>query len=131
MGLDWRLGSACSSNRTVKLLSNNLQQFISVADGGGILSCVLFGSYARGAERGRDIDLLFVVRSKKEREKPLLSTCRRLSALLGVEVSRVVMDEREFRTSLRAKEPAMATILEHSQRLIIVGREYFTRNTNV
>lgn len=125
---DWRLGSACSANRSVKLLSNSLQQFIS-ADSNGVLSCVLFGSYARGAERGRDMDLLFVVRSKKESGKTLPSMCRQLSALLGIEVSPVVMDEREFRASLRAKEPAIATILEHSQRLVIVGREYFIRNT--
>lgn len=128
MRIDWRLGSACSSNRTVKLLSNSLQQFIS-ADR-GVLSCVLFGSYARGAALGRDMDLLFVVRSKKESGKPLPSMCRRLSALLGiVEVNPVVMDEREFRASLKVKEPAIATILEHSQRLIIVGREYFIRST--
>lgn len=126
---DYRLGSACASSKTIRLLAGNLQRFL--AKDADVLSCALFGSYARGAEKGHDVDLLFVVNSKKKREKGLLAMCRQLSVLLGLEVNPVIMDEREFRTSVGAGEPAIKTILEPSQRLIISGREYFIRNTMI
>ena len=39
------------------------------------------------------------------------------------------MNEKELAAALKTKEPAVISILEPSQRLIIVGKEYFLRKT--
>ena len=88
-----------------------------------ILICLIFGSYARDTIKEiSDIDLLFVV-TKKDRE--ISKKCSGLSALLNKEINQLVFNEKEFREALRVKEPTTSSILEPSQRLIIIGKEYF------
>ena len=94
-----------------------------------VLSCLVFGSYAREAvKESSDIDLLFVV---KRKDKGLLKKCSHLSTLLGKEINPLVFNEKQFKEVLRIKEPAITSLLEPSQRLIILGREYFLKLENI
>ena len=114
-----------NGGRILKLLVKSLKEFFSKDR--NVLTCVLFGSFARGAfDEKSDIDLLFVVKSKV---KQIEEKCSQLSTLLGREINPIVMNEREFGIALQAKEPAIASLLEPSQRLLIIGKEYFLRNT--
>ncbi|MCK5233202.1 MAG: nucleotidyltransferase domain-containing protein [Candidatus Aenigmarchaeota archaeon] len=56
-----------------------------------ILSCCLFGSFARGAAtKESDMDLLFAVKAHDER---ILKGCRDMSAVLGRDISPLVLKE--------------------------------------
>jgi len=112
-----------AENKILKLLIKNLQEFFSKDK--NILSCLVFGSYAREAvKESSDIDLLFIV---KKKDKELLKRCSQLSTLLGKEINPLVFDERQFKEVLGIKEPAIASLLEPSQRLIVIGKEYFLK----
>lgn len=114
-----------NGGRILKLLIKSLKEFFSKDK--NVLACVLFGSFARSYfTEESDIDLLFVVKSKV---KQIEERCSQLSNLLGREINPLVMNEREFRIVLQAKEPTIASLLEPSQRLLIIGKEYFLRNT--
>ncbi len=114
-----------NGSRILKLLVKSLKEFFSKDK--NVLACVLFGSFARGSfTEESDIDLLFVVKSKV---KQIEERCSQLSTLLGREINPLVMNEREFRIALQSKEPTIASLLEPSQRLLIIGKEYFLRNT--
>ena len=109
-----------TENKDLRLLIKNLQDFLSQDK--NILSCLVFGSYAREAIReSSDIDLLFIVRKKEEE---ISKKCSQLSTLLSKEVNYLAFNENEFKKALKIKEPAIASILEPSQRLIILGKGY-------
>lgn len=119
---DYKAGS---SGKMIAPIINNIQLFFSKNQ--DILTCCLFGSYARkAATKESDIDLLFVI---KTGEREILKSCREISAVLGIEINPVIMNETEFFTALRAKEPTMLSILKPAQRILIIGKEYFLRNT--
>ncbi|MDP3026762.1 MAG: nucleotidyltransferase domain-containing protein [Nanoarchaeota archaeon] len=114
-----------TKNRDLIILIKNLQEFFSSDK--NVLSCILFGSYARESHSEKsDIDILFVVKSK---DKEILNKCRNFSSLLSKEVNPIILNEKEFLIALKTKEPMIATILEPSQRLLIIGKEYFLKNT--
>lgn len=114
-----------NGGRILKLLIKNLKEFFSKDK--NILACILFGSFARGSfNEESDIDLLFVVKSKA---KEIAEKCSNLSTLLDREINPIVMNEREFGIALQTKEPTIVSLLEPSQRLLIIGKEYFLRNT--
>ncbi|MFH1642033.1 MAG: nucleotidyltransferase domain-containing protein [Nanoarchaeota archaeon] len=108
-------------SKDLKILIRNLKEFFSKDK--NVLSCVLFGSFARNVS-GEDIDLLFLV---KKRSDYVIEKCSQLSTLFGKEVSPLVMLEKEFKSALQSKEPTIISILEPSQRLLVVGKEYFLR----
>ena len=110
-----------TDNRILKLLIKNLQEFFSKDK--NILSCLIFGSYAREATKeSSDIDLLFVV---KKKDKDIIKKYSQLSTLLGKEINPLIFNETEFKEALKIKEPAIATLLEPSQRLIVIGKEFY------
>lgn len=112
-----------TDNKTLKILINKLQELFS--HDRNVIVCMVFGSYARDAiEEKSDIDLLFAVRKKEE---GILKKCSYLSTLLGKEINPIIFNENEFKKALRIKEPAIASILEPPQRLIIIGKEFFLR----
>src|SRR3989338_11030874 len=114
-----------AKDRILNLLIRNLQEFFSKDK--NILSCVIFGSFARQSyEKGSDIDLLFVV---KTRQDDIAKTISQIGSVLGREMNPIIMNEKELAAALKTKEPAVISILEPSQRLIIVGKEYFLRKT--
>ncbi len=121
---DYRLGTA---GKKTKSIIGNIQTFFS--KNRDILTCCLFGSYAREAfTEESDIDLLFVI---KRGENEILKACRDISSVLGKEINPIIMKEKEFFISLKSKEPTMETILKPSQRLLLIGKEYFLRNTRM
>ena len=114
-----------AENKILKLLIKNLQEMFSKDV--NILSLIIFGSYAREAfKETSDVDLLFVV---KKKDKDVLKKCSQLSTLLGKEINPLVFNEMEFKEVLKTKEPTIVSILEPSQRLIIIGKEYFLTET--
>ncbi|HLC53457.1 MAG TPA: nucleotidyltransferase domain-containing protein [Candidatus Nanoarchaeia archaeon] len=116
-----------TKDKILNLLLRNLQELFSKDK--NVLSCLVFGSYAREAvKESSDIDLLFVV---KRKDKGLLKKCSHLSTLLGKEINPLVFNEKQFKEVLRIKEPAITSLLEPSQRLIILGREYFLKLENI
>ncbi|RLG13826.1 MAG: hypothetical protein DRN71_04150 [Candidatus Nanohalarchaeota archaeon] len=121
---DYKVG--CSLPK-VKTVVNNVQMFFSGDK--NILACCLFGSYARGGINPEsDVDLLFVV-SKSKGEDEILKGCRDISGVIGCEINPVIMSEKEFFSALKERKPMIETILKPSQRLILIGKEYFLRNT--
>lgn len=119
---DYMVGAAGKKTKTV---IGNIQAFFSKNK--NILTCCLFGSYAREAFTEKsDVDLFFVI---KKDEDEILKACRDISSVLGKEINPVIMREKEFFVALETKEPAIETILKPSQRLLLIGKEYFLRNT--
>lgn len=119
---DYKIGSA--GRKTAQII-NSIQTIFS--GNRDILTCILFGSYAREAASSRsDVDLLFVVTG---REKEILKSCRDVSAVIGVEINPVILKETEFFSALRTREPTLLGMLMPAQRLILLGKEYFLRNT--
>lgn len=119
---DYKAGTA---GKKTKSIIGNIQAFFSRNK--DVLTCCLFGSYAREAFTGEsDIDLLFVIRKG---EDEILKACRDISSVLGKEINPIIMKENEFFAALETKEPAIETILKPSQRLVLIGKEYFLRNT--
>jgi len=118
---DYRVGSC---NKKIKPLIKNIQMFFS--GNKNIMTCCLFGSYARDASTEEsDVDLLFVVRAEDD---SILHQCRDISGLLGKEINPLIMKEKEFFSALINREPAIESIIVPSQRLILVGKEYFLRH---
>mgnify|MGYP001569165378 CR=1 FL=1 len=105
------------NDKTLKLLIKNLKIFFP-----NILSCIVFGSYAR-LEEGKDIDLLFV----SNKNDKIIDLCNKLSVLINKEINPIIMNENEFELALKEKEPTISSILEPSQHLLIIGREYFLK----
>ncbi len=112
-----------TENKELNLLIKNLQDFFSQDK--NILACLVFGSYAREAiTKNSDIDLLFIV---KKSSKEISKKCSHLSVLLGKEINPLIFNESEFKKALEIKEPAIISILEPSQRLIILGKAHFLK----
>lgn len=112
-----------TENKDLRLLIKNLQDFFSKDK--NILSCLVFGSYAREAiTKISDIDLLFIVKKKDEE---ISKKCSQLSTLLSKEINPLIFNEKEFKKALKIKEPTIVSILEPSQRLIVVGKGYFLK----
>jgi predicted nucleotidyltransferase len=112
-----------TENKDVRLLIKNLQDFFSQDK--NILSCLVFGSYAREAiTEISDIDLCFIVKKKDE---DISRKCSGLPTLLGREINPLIFDEVEFKKALKIKEPAIVSILEPSQRIIVLGKSYFLK----
>lgn len=112
-----------TDNKNLNLLIKNLQEFFS--NDKNVISCLIFGSYAREAiKESSDIDLIFIV---KKKDKEILKKCSQLSTLLGKEINPLIFNEKEFKETLKIKEPAIASILEPSQRLLVIGKEYFLK----
>lgn len=112
-----------TENKDLKLLIKTLQEFFSKDK--NILSCLIFGSYAREAiTEDSDVDLLFIVNKKDEE---ILKKSSQLSTLSGREINPLIFSENEFKKALKIKEAAMISILEPSQRLIVIGKEYFLK----
>lgn len=110
-----------TDNRILKLVIRNLQEFFSKDR--NMLSCLIFGSYAREATKeSSDMDLLFVV---KKKDRDILKKCSQLSTLLGKEINPLIFNETEFKEALKIKEPTIATLLEPSQRIIVTGKEFY------
>ncbi len=113
-----------TENKDLKLLIKNLQDFFS--QNKDILTCLIFGSYARETiTEASDIDLLFILRKKEEE---ISKKCSQLSTLLSKEINPLIFNESEFKKALKIKEPAIASILEPSQRLIVMGKGYFLKH---
>ncbi len=120
---DYRLKT---ENRILKMVIKIIQEQF---DDGNIICCLVFGSYARNASNEKsDIDLLFVA---KKKEKGINRRISQLSTLLNKEISPLLFNEREFEEALQIKEPAIATITEPSQRLIVIGKEWFIKKTAI
>ncbi len=112
-----------TKNRTLSFLIKDLQRYFSRDR--NVLACCIFGSYARnGQTKSSDIDLLFVVKKKSEEINDI---CLKLSSLLGKEINQIVLTEKEFEAALKTKEPAIASLLEPSQRLLVLGKEWFLK----
>lgn len=119
---DYKLGT---NDTTLRLLIKNLQEFF--LEDNNILSCIIFGSFARGThERESDIDILIIVKSKF---REIYTKCSHISSILNRKINPMLMNEKEFTTAIKSGEPAMVSILEPSQRLIAIGKEYFLRKT--
>ena len=107
----------------VKLLIKNLQEFFSKDT--NILCCIIFGSIARGLyNKESDIDLLFIVKSKF---REIHRRCNQLASVLNKEINPLIMNEEEFIKATQSGEATIFSILEPSQRLIAVGRNYFLK----
>ena len=110
-----------TDNKILKLLVKNLRILFP-----NVLSCIIFGSYAR-IGGGDDIDLLFIVKGNGKESREILDSCNKLSILLNKEVNPVVMNENEFEIALKEKDPTISSILEPSQHLLATGKEYFLK----
>ena len=119
---DYKTGS---SDKKLKSIVGNILTFFS--GNKSILSCCLFGSYARGAATEKsDIDLLFVITGGGDE---ILKSCRDISAVVGKEINPIIMKEKEFIVALKAREPVIETMFVPSQRLLLIGKEFFLRKT--
>ncbi|MEK6907123.1 MAG: nucleotidyltransferase domain-containing protein [Nanoarchaeota archaeon] len=106
-----------TDNNILRLLIKNLKIFFP-----DVLSCVIFGSYAR-LGKGNDVDLLFIIKKQEN----ILESCNKLSTLLNKEINPIIMKEMEFEIALKEKEPTISSLLEPSQRLLVIGKEYFLK----
>lgn len=110
-----------TKNKELRLLIKNLQEFFSQDK--NIICCIIFGSFARESiTKDSDIDLLFVINKKDESLSKKLS---QLSSLFDREINPLIFMDSEFKKAVEIKEPSIASILEPSQRLIIIGKKYF------
>ena len=93
--------------------------------GNKIITVSLMGSYVYpwNQGKGNDIDLLFVIKKQEN----ILESCNKLSTLINKEINPVIMKEMEFEIALKEKEPTISSILEPSQRLLVIGKEYFLK----
>jgi predicted nucleotidyltransferase len=108
-----------SKDKILALLIKNLQEFFSKDK--NILSCVIFGSFARIAYgKESDIDLLLIVKTKNDE---IMRKISKIGSMLSREINPIIINEREFNTAIKTKEPAIASILEPSQRLLVIGKE--------
>lgn len=114
-----------TETRLLKQIIKNLkQQFSKEID---LLTCCIFGSYARGAQtKESDVDVLFVIKNKNI-EMKITKKLSQLSTLLGLEFSPIIMGEEEFLATIETHEPAMATLMKPGQRIIVFGIEYFIK----
>jgi len=109
----------------LNLLIKDLQRRFSKDK--NVLACCIFGSYARsGQTKESDVDLLFVV---KKKSSEIEDFCSKLSQVLSKEINQIVLTEKEVKTALKTKEPAIVSLLEPSQRLLVCGREWFLKAT--
>lgn len=112
-----------AKDKILALLIKNLQEFFSKDS--DIISCIIFGSFARGAYgKESDIDLLLIVKTK---HKDITRKISQIGYVLSREINPIIMNEKEFDIALKNKEPTIISILEPSQRLLVIGKEYFLK----
>jgi len=115
-----------TENKILKGIIKNVSLFYKNKE---ILCCCIFGSYARGAEtKESDVDILFIMKNKNA-EAEIAKKISQVGTLLHLKFNPVFMDEKEFLRTLEIKEPALATMLKPSQRIIIFGIEYIVKQT--
>lgn len=114
-----------TENRRLKNLYRHVQLAFSRNE--QILACILFGSWARGAQTfDSDVDILFVVKTERARQE-IIKKCNELSLALGADIAPIILDRKAFSVALKAKEPAMLSLLKPAQRVIIFGIEAFLK----
>lgn|SRR3989338_9636625 len=116
-----------TEDKTLKMIIKTLQQ--QFGKNNRIISCIIFGSYARGAAtKESDADVLFIIESK-DIGLVIMKKMSQLGALMNLKFSPIIMTVSEFKTTIETKEPATVTLLKPSQRIIVFGIEYFVRTT--
>ncbi|MBI2565333.1 nucleotidyltransferase domain-containing protein [Candidatus Woesearchaeota archaeon] len=106
-----------------KTVNSIIKHLTNLFFDGYILTCILFGSYARiSFTEESDIDILLVVKKKNFEIKNKIS---QLSTVTGKEVNPLILSEREFKDLIKKKEASIMTLKKTSQRLIIKGTNYF------
>lgn len=90
-----------------------------------LFSIVLFGSLVKGTDfKKSDIDLFFIVSSKKKYDEVIDMECVALSKSFGIEVSPIVSEPTNFLTMLKDKENNVGKeILKN--KIILFGAEKF------
>lgn len=93
--------------------------------GDAVLTCCIFGSYARAAEGAEsDIDILFVI-EKEAMKTPILKQIAQLKTLFKVELSPMILLKEELWEMKEKNEPAIITLLDPKQRIIVTGIQNF------
>jgi len=119
---DYRL---TTKNKIVNSIIKNLSNLFSDKN---ILTCVLFGSYARlSFTKDSDVDILLVI---KKRGAEIKNKVSQLSAVLGKEVNPLILSEKEFMLAITKKEPSIMSLKIPTQRLIIKEADYFLKMIN-
>lgn len=81
-----------------------------------VRAVVVFGSRARGDFTSKsDLDVLFVVSDKETMEGRIMEELAGLSGSLGVQLSPVVMSEKDFSGRLKAKDKFVSNILSEGK----------------
>ena len=112
-----------------KVVNSIIKHLTNLFTDKNILTCVLFGSYARlSFTKDSDVDVLLVVKRKNREIKNEIS---QLSTILGKEVSPLILSEKEFLSTVNKKEPSIISLKKPSQRLIIKGVDYFLEKIEV
>ena len=94
-----------------------------------ILACSIFGSYAREAQtKASDIDILFVIRNEVLHYE-IMKAVSQFRSLFQVDINPIIFSEREFLAAVNIKDPGILTILKPSQRILVLGLEYFIKET--
>ena len=115
---DYRLET---KNKTVNSVIKHLTNLFSEDN---ILTCVLFGSYARLSFSNKsDVDILLVVKPNTEIKKKI----SQLASITGKEINPLILSEKEFKNMINNKEVSVMTLKKPSQRLIIKGSDYFLK----
>jgi len=110
-------------NTKNKIVNSIIKHSVNLFSSKNILTCVLFGSYARlSFTKESDIDLLLVVKEKNNEIKKKIS---QLTTITGKEVNPLIISEKEFETMIDNKEMSIMTLKQNSQRFIIRGIKYF------
>lgn len=116
------------------LLRNIAEDLISISSGmisEFVVSIILFGSYAKGAEtKESDIDVLFIIRkgTKANYRKwlgEIREVCRRISERHAKKISPFILAASDFREGL-AKNQALVTEV-YRNHVILAGAEFYIK----
>lgn len=102
-----------SQNKTAKIYSNELENFPAKA-------VVLFGSVLTKPEKSNDVDVLFVIKNKKDVEK-VSDFCLKLSKLKTRPIVPLIMAETDMTEKLKEKNPVVLGIIKTG--VVLSGEE--------
>ncbi len=105
-------------NRTAKVYVSDIESYNAKC-------IVLFGSILMSGEQAKDVDALFIIRSK-EQIKEVYNFCLQISKIRTKKVNPIIMLEQDFINNIKNRNKAVLDIIKRG--IILKGGEIFVRS---
>lgn len=94
-----------------------LKKYINKIKSSDVINITVFGSYARGEEFPKDIDILVVTKNRESLKENIIEMEGFLLEKYDVHVSTIVLEEKDIKTKFRSNDKFILNVIAEGKKL--------------